>query len=238
MVAVAVLAVLIGAEVLRRRRAFYLERANVAAGWATWLRDPARHDLWLSIEHESAPSEAIRQSDFYAGVRRKYERAASAPWWPIPPDPPSPIALSIDRHTALYQAADSEGRYAEAVRELERLMDVYTVSPYEGSTDGALWCLDVALLTCSRVPPAERYEIASRLWRKAKILRDGYAILGPESRAAETKGLEARARTLLNEAEPRRPTPDQIDLPGDKDPSLFDTGASEGPRDDRSPPPD
>jgi hypothetical protein len=93
MVAMAVVAVLCGGEVLRRRRAFYLERADLYAKHEDgYLRSVA--DLTKLAKEVPALREAasnIRQLAERAAARRRcYERAARYPWLAIPPDPPEP----------------------------------------------------------------------------------------------------------------------------------------------------
>ena len=79
LVAVAVVGAVFGVEVMRRRRAYYLDRASghfIAA---------APYTPGYFGDHPD-PAKAA----FHEAMRRKYERAAARPWLPVAPDPPPP----------------------------------------------------------------------------------------------------------------------------------------------------
>jgi hypothetical protein len=96
MIAVAVAALLLGGDVLWRKRAGYLARANVEA--ASEMQSRALIKVYESaIETSAAPSVADgyrhwvevhrEEADYHGRLRRKYERAARYPWLPVEPDP-------------------------------------------------------------------------------------------------------------------------------------------------------
>jgi hypothetical protein len=80
MVAVAIVGLACGGEVLRRRRVYYSEQAVVCG--------------ILAVERRSDDPEVDRhlrqRTAYYYRQRLKYERAARYPWLPVPPDPPKP----------------------------------------------------------------------------------------------------------------------------------------------------
>ena len=99
MVAVAVAALLLGGEVLRRKRSAYLNRSNAeaASGWGL-LTSAEIYER--AIRTSADPSVAARYrrragldrelAVYHDGLRRKYERAVRYPWLPVEPDPPMP----------------------------------------------------------------------------------------------------------------------------------------------------
>jgi hypothetical protein len=90
MVAVAMVAVLLGGELMRRRRAACLERLAwlakhekiLAASKPEEEREIA--SLYLKHGKQMGVEEALEE---IARQRRRYEYAASHPWLPVPPDP-------------------------------------------------------------------------------------------------------------------------------------------------------
>ena len=90
MVAVAVVAILMGGELMRRRRAACLERLTWLQGRETawgaddpsWEREVASR--YLKRGKQMGVVEALAE---VARQKRKYEYAASHPWLPVPPDP-------------------------------------------------------------------------------------------------------------------------------------------------------
>ena len=99
MVAVAIVALLLGGDVLRRKRSGYLARADAEA--ARELESRAKVKVYEgAIETSAAPSvaEGYRhrvemyrdEANHHGRLRRKYARAARYPWLPVEPDPPEP----------------------------------------------------------------------------------------------------------------------------------------------------
>jgi hypothetical protein len=90
MVAVAVVAILMGGELMRRRRAACLERLAWLAGrekaWGaddpSWQREVA--SPYLKHGKQMGVAEALAE---IAQQRRMYEYVASHPWLTVPPDP-------------------------------------------------------------------------------------------------------------------------------------------------------
>jgi hypothetical protein len=82
MVAVAIVALSIAAEQMRRKSTRYRERAERHANIEHAHRElaallpPLRSSAWLAAYH--------------AELRRKYEHAARYPWLPVEPDTPEP----------------------------------------------------------------------------------------------------------------------------------------------------
>jgi hypothetical protein len=87
MITVAVFALLIGGEQMRRRRAVCLGRAGryakmeglYSAAIASWSPDNPPED--------DVAAECRRLLAFYMRRRRGYERAALCPWLPVPSEP-------------------------------------------------------------------------------------------------------------------------------------------------------
>lgn len=89
MVGVAVTALALAADQVRRRRADYLGRAAINADAEQMSRayaDDARgpHCDPQRVERGDA------LAAYHAALRLKYERAARRPWLPVAPDPPEP----------------------------------------------------------------------------------------------------------------------------------------------------
>jgi hypothetical protein len=114
MVLLALVSLAFGAEATRRRAIFYREKAAYHAleevrkrSSDDWYRDT--ETFWAS-SIESARSARVSDkeaqvhlretrsirleentlADYHGMMRRKYERAATEPWWSVPPDPPAP----------------------------------------------------------------------------------------------------------------------------------------------------
>ena len=101
LVAVAVVAVGVSCEAMRRRRAALLGRAAVCGGFVAVNRaiigsvsplqagpGPTAEPVRRAIE--ATEDRARRRAEFYEALRRKYLRAAARPWLPVAPDPPPP----------------------------------------------------------------------------------------------------------------------------------------------------
>jgi hypothetical protein len=83
---IASVALLLGAERLAERRAYFLGRAEAEASRADDLINGC---MCLKEEYcvEGFPE---RLTAHYLSLARKYERAARRPWLPVEPDPPHP----------------------------------------------------------------------------------------------------------------------------------------------------
>src|SRR5438309_201066 len=99
MVAVAGVALAIGAEVLRRRREVFLvkvelysqEEAVYRQSIEVFSRRPLpvsslKTTMWMIPD----PDVDRKRAEFLAGLRLKYERAARHPWLSVAPDPTPP----------------------------------------------------------------------------------------------------------------------------------------------------
>ncbi len=76
MIAVAIVAILLGlAEMTRRRRAAFREKST-AIRWSEYVEGHGKRRPEIA-EH-------------YRRMAEKYERAARYPWLPVAPDPPEP----------------------------------------------------------------------------------------------------------------------------------------------------
>lgn len=85
MLAVALLAVLLGADKLRQQSAQYRERAEECAIYETDSRGV--------LMDEGDPDRRVflaREAEYYSRLKAKYERAARYPWLPVKPDSPEP----------------------------------------------------------------------------------------------------------------------------------------------------
>jgi hypothetical protein len=93
MILVAIVAVLMGCELMRRQRAACLERLAWLAGRERMLKasDPEEGreiaSPYLKHGKQMGVGEALEE---IARQRRRYEYAASHPWLPVEPDPPGP----------------------------------------------------------------------------------------------------------------------------------------------------
>jgi hypothetical protein len=98
MLAVAVVAALLGCADLWRRREHYRRLAETHALSEMVLRvdsvmargDPTGGPGVRLLDLSDSLEEAAKWADYHAGLRRKYERAARYPWLPVAPDPPPP----------------------------------------------------------------------------------------------------------------------------------------------------
>jgi hypothetical protein len=103
MIAVAVVALLLGGEMMRRRRQRYREQADFHAfAEAFCARDvrmaratppappggTAASLLNLDGADRTAVEQAASAAAYHAAMKRKYERAARYPWLSVEPDPP------------------------------------------------------------------------------------------------------------------------------------------------------
>jgi hypothetical protein len=75
-IAVAVVALLLGAYVTWHRAVHFIRLAALHAAEAQMIR--------------SSPSDDPRLADYHEGLARKYERASARPWLLVDPDPPEP----------------------------------------------------------------------------------------------------------------------------------------------------
>lgn len=93
MIAVAVVALLLGGLVVWQRRGRFLMRAadlgdpiDINSAVAEGTSQPEAGRDFTAAERERAR----RLRDYYAALKVKYERAAARPWLPVAPDPPAP----------------------------------------------------------------------------------------------------------------------------------------------------
>jgi hypothetical protein len=96
MIAVAIVALLASVGVgLARRSAAFQQRAAAYARASDLEFAQGRYIEqrypWGPAEPEKVEIEAHnRRKNHFAALRAKYQRAASRPWFPVPPDPPEP----------------------------------------------------------------------------------------------------------------------------------------------------
>jgi hypothetical protein len=90
MVAVAVIALLLGAVAILRRRAnlqgladYHAETARQIRSLHVWTFRPDGPPVDISFEDP-------RLADYHEDMAGKYKRAACYPWLPVAPDPPKP----------------------------------------------------------------------------------------------------------------------------------------------------
>lgn len=85
MVGVAIVAlILVGSRIVWLRHRY----RNLAQSY-----DVKEFALAFGVQDERVSVESVRawkKIEYYAALKRKYERAASRPWVPVPPDPPPP----------------------------------------------------------------------------------------------------------------------------------------------------
>jgi hypothetical protein len=100
MIAVAIVALLLGAELTRRRRAFCVQQASYYADWERTSRSYAEdfekeariaarwpEDEWARgfAEENEREARLFRSNESrYARLKQAYERVASRPWLPLP----------------------------------------------------------------------------------------------------------------------------------------------------------
>ena len=108
MVAVAVVGLAAGAEVMRRRGADFRRRASSYSELAADLHEVAASEaqsalsgVYVSRTADGAIIPATRdlltgRAGHYAALARKYERAARYPWLHVEPDPPEPPPAVMD----------------------------------------------------------------------------------------------------------------------------------------------
>jgi hypothetical protein len=62
--------------------------------WIAYCRAPvdarSRPPTWRALPYEEETAAARRHADYLDLKRKKYQRAAAQPWWPLEPDPPPP----------------------------------------------------------------------------------------------------------------------------------------------------
>jgi hypothetical protein len=87
MLAVAAAGVILGAERLSQRRAYFLERAAVDADRASDF-DMGRVCLADEFDNDAV---YVKLRAHWAAMARKYRLAAARPWLPVEPDPPQPV---------------------------------------------------------------------------------------------------------------------------------------------------
>jgi len=96
MVAVAVAALILCGETVRRRRVTYQYRASINATYARQFREAfeKRSLNVFAFQHgpvfAATPTLRLKWAEYHENLSRKYERAASRPWETVPPDPPPP----------------------------------------------------------------------------------------------------------------------------------------------------
>ncbi len=94
MILVAVLALSLSAAVLWLRREQYRRLAEVYSLTEKVLRVDSHMARGTAafplLDLSDSMDRNARQADYYARLRRKYERAATRPWLPVAPDPPPP----------------------------------------------------------------------------------------------------------------------------------------------------
>jgi hypothetical protein len=119
MIAVAVVATLLGVGPLRRRSANYHRKALEHAHLVGVSEENAKVQRAAGREHpeirplmEASAAELERMAVWHADLAEKYSRAASRPWETVPMDPHPPL------HSAPLAARFP--REAEALRRIER----------------------------------------------------------------------------------------------------------------------
>jgi hypothetical protein len=90
MVLVAVIALLLGAAAIQRRRAHLQRLADHHAEMARQLRSSHGSIIRPGGVYVHVPLTHPRLADYHEDLARKYERAARYPWLPVEPDPPEP----------------------------------------------------------------------------------------------------------------------------------------------------
>jgi hypothetical protein len=91
LIAVAVVSVALGGELMRRRRISHREQAashSDAEELSRAYADDARGQPGPIAPQRVAWGEVL--AAYHAAMSRKYERAARYPWLPVAPDPPPP----------------------------------------------------------------------------------------------------------------------------------------------------
>jgi len=96
MIAVAVAALILYVENLRRRHVTFQRRATINASYARQFREAfeKRSLNVFAFQHgpvfAATPTLRFKWAEYHENLSRKYERAASHPWETVPADPPPP----------------------------------------------------------------------------------------------------------------------------------------------------
>ncbi len=96
MVSVAVTALILCGETMRRRRVTYQHRASINAIYARQFREALekRSLNVFAFQHgpvfAATPALRLKWAEYHENLARKYERAASRPWETVPRDPSPP----------------------------------------------------------------------------------------------------------------------------------------------------
>jgi hypothetical protein len=99
LIAVAVVGVVLGAGMMRRRRSILHEKAAhhraIGRRQAAKVRGIEELARAATTAREAAETRAdarveARIGEYHAALARKYQRAAARPWLPVAPDPPPP----------------------------------------------------------------------------------------------------------------------------------------------------
>ncbi len=90
MVAVAIIALLLGSVAIPRRRAFLQGLADYHAERARITRNSHGSIIRPDGVYVHVPLAPPRLADYREAMAAKYERAARSPWLPVDPDPPVP----------------------------------------------------------------------------------------------------------------------------------------------------
>lgn len=90
MVAVAAVALLLGADRLLRRRFTFQRRAERHAKLEAWYRRSSLGWAPGDVPTPEVARSCLESAAFYGRLRSKYERAAARPWLGVEPDTPPP----------------------------------------------------------------------------------------------------------------------------------------------------
>ena len=95
-VAVAVAALILWGETMRRRRVTYEYRASIHATYGRQFREAFEKQSLnvFAFQHgpvfAATPTLRLKWAEYHENLSRKYERAARHPWETVPPDPTPP----------------------------------------------------------------------------------------------------------------------------------------------------
>jgi hypothetical protein len=90
MIAVAVVAVMIRADEMRRRWTTFSAKGAEYRQRAGFLWSKANALATISPDDLDQPPRILELSEYYRDLAEKYERAAARPWLTVAPDPPEP----------------------------------------------------------------------------------------------------------------------------------------------------